>query len=409
MTMAGLIVAAAFWGALCLLAWTWVAYPAALMLFGWMAVWLSAAKRRPDGPQPSAALPGITMIIPVFNAEHVLPAKLQNCVELCYPSEKVEILVASDGSSDRSAEIALQFGARHSNVRLVETDGRVGKSEAQNLGASVAKGDILVFTDVETILGPNSLQLVARCFGRHEVGCVTGHVVWSAKHDAERARADNLYWRFEHSMWQRESTLGVLACASGACMALRSRLFRGIDPWYGDDVILPLDVIRQGFRVAYEPSLLALERSSERPAEVLRARARMTQRSLRGTLSRRAVFNPVRRPVLCTAVLSHKLLRWATPFLFLGVLGSAVPLAAQGQTAAGTVLALQRCRAGRGASRACGIPHGRAHPGGGVRARLRAGQPGHPDRRDPGSPRSPSGDVSLGQVPDRCSELVFLD
>jgi hypothetical protein len=170
---------------------------------------------------------------------------------------------------------------------------------------------------------------------------VTGHVVWSAEHDAERARADNLYWRFEHSMWQRESTLGVLACASGCCMALRSRLFRGIDPWYGDDVILPLDVIQQGFLVAYEPSLLALERSPERPAEVLRARARMTRRSLRGTLSRRTVFNPVRRPALCTAVLSHKLLRWATPFLFLVVLGSAVPLAVQGQTVARTVLALQ--------------------------------------------------------------------
>ena len=99
MTMAGLIIAAAFWGALCLLAWTWAAYPAALLLFSWMAVRLSAAKRRPEGPRPPAALPSITMIIPVYNAEHVLPAKLRNCVELCYPGEKVEILVVSDGSS----------------------------------------------------------------------------------------------------------------------------------------------------------------------------------------------------------------------------------------------------------------------------------------------------------------------
>jgi poly-beta-1,6-N-acetyl-D-glucosamine synthase len=335
------MVTIAFWAALSLLAWTWVAYPAALALCGWMAVRLSPAKRRPDGPRPPGARPSITMIIPVFNAEHVLPAKLQNCVELRYPGEKFEIVVVSDGSSDRSAAIAGQFGARHPKVRLVEPARRVGKSAAQNLGASVAKGDILVFTDVDTVLAPDALQLVARCFARPEVGCVTGHVVWSAEHDAERARADNLYWRFEHSMWRRESKLGVLACASGACMALRSRLFCGIDPWYGDDVILPLDTIRQGFVVAYEPSLLALERSSERPAEVLRARARMTQRSLRGTLSRRAVFNPVRRPVLCTAVLSHKLLRWATPFLFLAVLGSAVPLAARGQAVAGTVLALQ--------------------------------------------------------------------
>lgn len=341
MTLARLILPTAFWGGFGLLAWTWAGYPVALSLFSWMAARLKTAKCPPYEARTSTMLPSITIIIPVFNAENVLPAKLRNCVKLSYPSEKVEILVTSDGSSDQSAQIALQFGARHPNVRLVESGGRVGKSAAQNLAVSAARGDILLLTDVDTVLRPDALHFVARSFVRPEVGCVTGHVMWSAEHDVERARADNLYWRFEHSMWQHESTLGVLACASGACMALRSRLFRDIDPRYGDDVVLPLDVIRQGFVVAYEPSLVALERSSERPGEVLRARTRMTLRSLRGTLSRWAMFNPLRRPVLCTAVLSHKLLRWATPFLFLVTLGSAVPLTIQGQAVAGAVLAMQ--------------------------------------------------------------------
>jgi cellulose synthase/poly-beta-1,6-N-acetylglucosamine synthase-like glycosyltransferase len=339
--MASLVYAAVFWAGLCLLIWTWAGYPVALTLFGWMAVRLGKRESQQDSGRPAMALPSITMIIPVFNAESALPAKLQNCVGLSYPSERFEILVTSDGSSDRSAEIAWQFSSRHPNVRLVESAGRVGKSAAQNLATSVAKGEILLLTDVDTILAPEALQSVARSFRHPEVGCVTGHVVWSAEHNAERAHSDNLYWRFEHYIWGRESTLGLLACASGPCMALRSRLFRDIDPRYGDDVVLPLDVVQQGFRVAYDPALLALERSSERPAEVLRARARMTLRSLRGTLSRRAVFSPVRRPVLCVAVLSHKLLRWATPFLFLLVLASAVPLAIRGQAAAGTALGLQ--------------------------------------------------------------------
>ena len=338
MTMVSLVFTAAFWPGLCLLIWTWAGYPAALALFGRLS---SRPGSGPDGARPPAALPSITVIIPVFNAGRALPAKLANCVELSYPEELVEILVASDGSNDRSAEIAVRFAAEHPNIRLVESGGRVGKSAAQNLGASVAKGDILLLTDVDTILAPDALRSVARCFERPEAGCVTGHVVWRAEHNVSRARADNLYWRFEHSMWRRESALGILACASGACMAVRSRLFRGIDPRYGDDVVVPLDVIQQGWRVAYDPSLLALERSSERPAEALRTRARMTQRSLRGTLSRRAVFSPARRPVLCAAVLSHKLLRWATPFLFLLVLGSAVPLAIRGQTVATAVLAAE--------------------------------------------------------------------
>ena len=125
----------------------------------------------------------------------------------------------------------------------------------------------------------------------------------------------------------------------------------------------------------------------------------MTQRSLRGTLSRRAVFNPVRRPVLCTAVLSHKLLRWATPFLFLAVLGSAAPLAAQRPDRSPTaVLALQGAALAAALAGHLAYRMDAAHPGGGGRVRLRAGQPRHPDRRDPRNLWSPRGDVSLGRM-----------
>lgn len=332
-----------FWAALGLLAWTWAGYPGALMIAGGLAARRPAAPGRPGGPgEPEdAEPPGITMIIPVFNADRALTAKLRNCLALRYPGGQVEILVLSDGSTDRSAPIALRFAAQHPQVRLIESGGRVGKSAAQNLAASLARGDILLLTDVDTMLGLDALQVVARSFRHPEVGCVTGHVVWGAAQNVERARADNLYWRFEHAIWRHETALGIMACASGPCMAVRARLFRDIDPRYGDDVVLPLDVIRQGFRVAYEPSLLALERSAERPGEALRARTRMTLRSLRGTLSRRSVFSPVGRPMLCAAVLSHKLLRWATPFLFLALLGAAVPLAVGGQAVPTVVMALQ--------------------------------------------------------------------
>jgi cellulose synthase/poly-beta-1,6-N-acetylglucosamine synthase-like glycosyltransferase len=327
-----------FWTGLALALWAWGGYPAALQLLA-----------RRSGPDPGRAarpaepdaVPFVTIIVPVHNGKQVLERKLGNCLDLDYPQDRFEIVVVSDGSSDGSPQVARQLAAKHANVRLIESVGRIGKSAAQNLAAAAAIGDVLLLTDVDTVLAPDALRLVTLRFQDPDVGCVAGHVVWGSIDDPGRAESENLYWRFEHAIWAREATLGTLACASGACMAVRRSLFIEIDSRYGDDVVLPLDVVAQGARVAYEPALTALEVSATDAAAALRARARMTLRSLRGTISRHVVFSPVRRPALFAAVVSHKLLRWATPFLFLAVLGSAISLSLERQAVARAVLALQ--------------------------------------------------------------------
>jgi cellulose synthase/poly-beta-1,6-N-acetylglucosamine synthase-like glycosyltransferase len=327
-----------FWSALGLAAWTWAGYPAALCLL--------SPRGEPVASPPSASvtdgdLPSVTIIVPVHNAERALARKLGNCLGLDYPADRFSVVVALDGADDGSPAVARACAEKHPNVRLAESSGRTGKSGVQNLAAAGADGDILLLTDVDAVLEPGALRLIARRFRDPGVGCVTGRVVWGSTENPGRAHSDNLYWRFEHAMWEREDALGALACASGTCMAVRRSLFRPIDPRYGDDVVLPLDVLGQGARVAYEPALTVVETSAASAAAALRARARMTLRSLRGTMSRREVFSPLRRPGLFATVVSHKLLRWATPFLFLAILGSGVPLALGGQPAAWVVLALQ--------------------------------------------------------------------
>jgi cellulose synthase/poly-beta-1,6-N-acetylglucosamine synthase-like glycosyltransferase len=327
-----------FWTGLGLALWAWAGYPAALQFLV-----------RRSGPGPGRAVtsaepdavPFVTIIVPVHNGEHALERKLGNCLDLEYPPDRLEIVVVSDGSSDGSPQVARQLAGEHANIRLIESVGWIGKSAAQNLAAAAAVGDVLLLTDVDAVLAPDALRLVTLRFQDPEVGCVTGHVVWGSSDNPGRAGSENLYWRFEHAIWARETTRGTLACASGSCMAVRRALFREIDPRYGDDVVLPLDVLRQGARVAYEPALTALDVSTAGAAAALRARARMTLRSFRGTMSRHAVFSPVRRPALFAAVVSHKLLRWATPFLFLAVLGSAISLSLGGQAVARGVLVLQ--------------------------------------------------------------------
>jgi len=175
---------------------------------------------------------------------------------------------------------------------------------------------------------------IAQALSEPDVGCVTGRVTWLADDDPSRADSENLYWRFEHALWARESRLSVLAWASGCCIGVRRSLFVPIEARYGDDVVIPLDVINQGYRVIFDPALAVADASTIGSAAALRARARMTLRSLGGTLSRCRVFSPLRRPGLFLAVISHKLLRWAAPMIFLITLTAASALALAGQRSA---------------------------------------------------------------------------
>jgi cellulose synthase/poly-beta-1,6-N-acetylglucosamine synthase-like glycosyltransferase len=337
-----LILLVVFWGALLLGAWTWAGYP--MLLWGYASLRARQAggfHLDAKGRDSLATHPRITIIVPVFNGEDVLATKIENCLSLDYPAELVEVIVASDGSTDKTAAIAHDYAGIYPNIRLVESSGRLGKSGVQNLAASVSTADVLLLTDVESSLRSDALMLLSDDFAQADVGCVTGHVVWGAAENLDRARSENLYWRFEHGIWAREARLGILACASGTCMAVRRELFQCIDPRYGDDVVLPLDVLGQGFRNHYEAELIVFERSTEHSAEVLKARSRMTLRSLKGTVSRRRIFAPVTRPMLCLGVLSHKILRWLTPFMFMALLVAAGYLALDGLTLARVVVALQ--------------------------------------------------------------------
>jgi cellulose synthase/poly-beta-1,6-N-acetylglucosamine synthase-like glycosyltransferase len=326
------------------ISWAWGGYPAFLSLAAFACRrcqrWQTIPYQTSNGTREPCT---ISVIVAVHNEESVLPAKLANCLGFDYPGDKFEIIVATDGCRDRSAEIAQQFAVRHDHIRLSGTASRVGKSAAQNMAAADARGELLLFTDAATALGRDALQVIAAAFRQENVGCVTGRVAWRSLADPSRARSENLYWRYEHALWAGETTLQVLSCASGQCLAVRRHLFREIDPRFGDDVAIPLDVVAQGFSVVYVPALDAVDTSRDDAGAALRARTRMTLRSLTCTVSCWRAYRPWRRPGLCIAVISHKLLRWATPFLFLAVMGSAVPLAFQGFLVPAAVLAGQCC------------------------------------------------------------------
>lgn len=299
------------WVGLAMVAYTWVGYPALL----WV---LRRVFARPVMRESAAAEPFVSIIIPVYNEEQRVAAKLQDCVELAYPRERLEILVVSDGSTDRTEEIVEQFAGRDARIRLLRGAGRLGKSGVQNVAAQEAKGEILFLTDAEARMRPDALRLLVSNFADPHVGLVTATVYLGEPANAI-AKGQGCYWRYELFLRQAESDLETLATASGQALAIRRAAFVPMKTCYGDDCVLPLTVRLGGYRVLHDSRAAVFDTFPHTIEGELRARIRMVARNWTGTLSEPGLLNPLRFPGTAWGLVSHKLLRWLTPF-FLAVL-----------------------------------------------------------------------------------------
>ncbi len=266
----------------------------------------------------AAALPSFTILIAAYNEECHIQDKLENCLALDYPADKIEVIVVSDGCTDNTDRIVEHLAGDDSRIRLLRTGGRAGKSKAQNLGVKEARGELLFMTDAGSRLDRNTLRLLAADLADPKAGLVSATLELVDSEDAI-SKGQGLYWRYELFIRQAESDLGVLATGSGVALAMKKSLFRPLDPMYGEDCILPLDVRLAGYRVLHNSRARAYDAMPHSAEGELRARIRMTARNWTGTLSRKEILNPLRYPGTALGLISHKLLRWLTP-LFLMIL-----------------------------------------------------------------------------------------
>jgi cellulose synthase/poly-beta-1,6-N-acetylglucosamine synthase-like glycosyltransferase len=295
--------------AVVLLVYTWVGYPVLLCMCRFYLHNLSA---RPE-PKTVHVTPRFSIIVAVHNEEARIEQKLENCLALAYPPGAVEIVVASDGSTDATDSIVERWEAHNACIRLLQTHDRAGKSGAQNLAVAQARGELLLFTDAETTLQPDLLNRIAENFSDPEVGLVAP-VVQFGKFDGAVSQGQGAYWRFEILLRQLESDTGILATASGSALAIRRNLFRPIPPQFGDDCTIPLDIRLQGFKVIQDAQAIVFDQMPHDIAGELRTRVRMTARNWNGILSRSGLLNPFRFPGTAWGLVSHKFLRWLTPF-----------------------------------------------------------------------------------------------
>jgi len=307
-----------------MIAYTWFGY--GLLLAG-------LSHFRKVSIQRGSFTPRVSIIVAAKNEEKQMRGRLANLLQLDYPPEQLEILVASDGSTDRTVEIVRSV--KDERVRLLDFPESRGRAAVHNDAAERARGEILVFTDAATRFERSFLQYLIRNFADARVGCVSGIINFGNREVSAVRRQRGLYWRYEYWLRRLEDQCGILVCASGPCMAVRRGLFQPLkDLSYDVDFMTPLDVAEAGFLVLQEDEAVAYDEMFATPRQELRAQVRMVSRNFGGYLDRHCLLDARRNAWLAWSLVSHKVLRWSTPFLLLLAFVSTGILAAQGHASA---------------------------------------------------------------------------
>lgn len=303
-----MLAAILFWTCAALLVHTWLAYPALTIAL--------ARRREPPAPAP---LPSLTVVIAAYDEEDAIAGRVTDVLAQDYPADRLEVVVGSDGSTDATAERARSVG--DARVRVMAFERNRGKAHVHNDAIPAARGDVVVLTDAETRFAPGFLRAIAAPFADPDVGCVVGKLVY-AQPGGSIARAEGAYFRLEVRLRAAESELGVLLAGTGAAMAFRRALYEPVRGDEDTDVTLPLVVPLRGGRTAFAAEAVAMDVPPSSARQEFRYRARDTALSLAATnrVAARHARALLRRPGLLLALVSHRYLRWLTPFLMLGAL-----------------------------------------------------------------------------------------
>ncbi len=270
--------------------------------------------------------PSITFIVAAYNEENVIEKKLDNLISQYYDAAKIEIIIASDGSTDSTEKIVLTRGGKDRRIKLLVLP-RLGKANALNRAFEASTGDILVFTDANAMLDSNATRFLAANFADSEVGCVAGNQHYSRSETTSGSSlGEILYWRYDRWIKYLETMVGNAVSADGALYAVRRKLFVPInDPAATDDFSISTRVVPQGYRLVYEARAEVVEATTGNSTREFKRKARIINRGLRSLFGLGKYLLPWIGGFYSIQLISHKLLRRFVPailpfLLFLNVL-----------------------------------------------------------------------------------------
>jgi len=323
------IAAETFWFTLALVVYTYVGYPiilfvcyAALQLYSDI-LFLLGRKERRISPTTVDDAPGVTFIIPAHNEERNLPQKLSNLQHTKYPTDKLQVIIVSDGSTDGTNEILNSCTLPY--IEKIFLRERSGKPIALNCGVEHASHDILLFSDAATLFAPDAVANLVRRLRDPKIGVVCGALQFWGSQESEQT--EGIYWKFERVLRLMESRLGASVNASGAIYAVRRKCFIPLQPGdLVDDLLIPMNARKLGYKVIEDPEAVASDFAASTVKGEFTRRARLAVGSFRALCKAKLFFLP---GFTGFAFLSHKLLRWLLPFLLIAMLASNVFLASR--------------------------------------------------------------------------------
>jgi glycosyltransferase involved in cell wall biosynthesis len=304
-----------FWGSLAALAWTHAGYPAAAAL---------AARLAPRPVRRGDVLPRVCVIVAAHDEEEVIARRVENLLELDYPPEFLEIVVASDASTDGTDAIVEEFATQEPRVSLLACP-RGGKVSAQNLAVAGTDAEIVAFSDANATWAPDALRMLVRAFADPEVAYCCGRLVLETP---DGTNVEGAYWRLETWLREQESETGSITGGNGSIYAVRRADYVDVDPRFGHDLSFPYLMVQRGRRAVYDPEALAFEKPTPDVEDEYRRKVRMFEHGWLMLHEGRMLEGLP--PGYLVKLVSHRHLRYGSGALHLALLGSSFMLARRG-------------------------------------------------------------------------------
>jgi cellulose synthase/poly-beta-1,6-N-acetylglucosamine synthase-like glycosyltransferase len=297
--------------------YSYVGYPVALALLSFVR---SVTPRRDDSYRPV-----VSILIMAYNEEGCIREKIENAFETDYPKDKLEIIVASNGTTDRTDEIVREY--EHRGVKLFSYK-QAGKTNAENLTIPKARGEIIVLSDANSIYEKDAIKKMVSYFADERVGIVAGRLQYISS-DTMTGKGESLYWNYDGFVKRLESKLGTTLVAHGGTMAFRKKLYEPINEALTEDFILPIRLIGKGYLHIFEPTAVIMEKAAEKGKEEYARKRRIVTQGARSFFTLLGEL-PLSKPLVLFELVSHKFLRWIVGVFMVGVLVSSLFLLSEG-------------------------------------------------------------------------------
>ena len=287
-----------FWLSVALIGYTFIGFTLILMVRGLIFP-------RPYQPDDSYT-PSVSMVISAYNEAQTIETKLKNILDLDYPAEKIEAIVASDGSDDGTDAIVARYEGEIIKSLPLQ---RVGKAAALNAAVEASSGDILVFSDANSLYDKRAIRMLVRPLADPQIGGVAGDQRYVTSVDSTGNTGERGYWNFDRLLKELESRGGNVISATGAIYAIRRSLFMGVPEGVTDDFATSTRVIMQGYRLVFERDAIAYEPVAKSEQREFGRKVRIMTRGLTAVVINRALLNPFRHGFYAIQLFTHKVLR----------------------------------------------------------------------------------------------------